>query len=99
MGTKRFSRKQNFNKTNIKNTPEDKPIVYELLDNSGKNIYTGISKRGQGAERLADHLSGGTHPIPGAQTFRTKQKRSIADARAEERKKIKDEDPKHNKRA
>jgi hypothetical protein len=97
MSTKRFSPRQNFCKRNIEKVPEDKPIVYKILNKQGDNVYTGVSKRGQGQDRLRDHLSGGSDPIAGATSFQTKQIPSIERARGEERKIIKIEEPKYNK--
>ncbi len=97
MGTKRFSPKRGFGKRNIERSSEDKPIVYKLLDQQGDNIYTGSSKRSRGQDRLRDHLPGGSDPIPGAKSFQTKQMPSVERARAEEKKIIDREDPKHNK--
>lgn len=98
MSSKRFSPKRNTNKTNMEKVTKEKPILYKFLDKDDKNIYTGISKRGQGPERLKDHLPKGSDPIPGAKTFRTKEMPSIDQAKKEESKIIKTEKPKHNKR-
>ena len=35
----KFTNAKKFNKTNIKNIPEDKPIIYRLLNNSNKELY------------------------------------------------------------
>ena len=96
MAKKRFSPKRNFNKTNIGKVPNDKPIVYEIKNNKGRNIYTGSAQRGRGQDRLMEHLSGGGDPVPGAQAFSIKPKPSIDSARAEEKRIIKSEKPKHN---
>ncbi len=98
MGTKRFSPRRNANKTNMEKVTEDKPIVYKFLDENDKNIYTGISKRGQGPGRLKDHLRNGSDPIPGARKFQIKEMPSIDQAKKEESKIIRTEKPKHNKR-
>ena len=65
-------------------------------DNKGENIYTGVAKKGRVGERLTEHLRGGVDPIPGGSWFSIKQKRSISDARAEEKQVIKNEEPKQN---
>ena len=99
MGTKKFSPKRNFGKRNIGKIPEDKPVLYKIQDKKGDNIYTGISKRGQGKDRLKDHLTDGSDPIRGARSFQIKQKPSVDSAKKEESRIIKKEKPKYNKKA
>ncbi len=53
----KFTNAKKFNKTNIKNIPEDKPIVYCLLNNLNKELYTGIAKRNRPQDRLLEHLN------------------------------------------
>lgn len=96
MGKKRFSNKRKFNKSNVNAIPEDRPVVYEVLNSKNENIYTGIAKRNRPADRLLEHLPGAADPIPGAKAFRIKQMPSVEKAKAEERKIIKKEKPKHN---
>ena len=96
MGEQRFSKKVKFNKTTIEKIPGDKPVVYKIINNKGENIYTGVAKKGRVGERLTEHLRGGVDPIPGGSWFSIKQKRSISDARAEEKQVIKNEQPKQN---
>lgn len=38
----------NFNKTGIEKLPNNKPVVYKILTESGGNNYTGIAQRGNG---------------------------------------------------
>jgi len=97
MGVKRFSPRRNFNPKNIQKISEDKPIVYEILNRGGENIYSGSSKRGQGQDRLRDHLPAGSDPIPGGSHFRIKPMPSVDGARREEKRIIEKEKPKHNK--
>ena len=99
MGKKRFSPIRPLSKKNIEKTSEDNPILYKILNRQGGNVYTGVSKRGQGQDRLKDHLSGGSDPIPGAVGFKTKEIPSIERAKTEETRIIKKEDPKYNKRS
>jgi len=96
MATKRFSPAGNFNKTNISKVPTGKPVVYELVGESGDNIYVGSAKRGRSQERLQDHMPGGPDPIP-ASKFRVKQTGSIQEAQREEKRIIEKEKPKYNK--
>ena len=99
MGKKRFSPTRNLSKRNIEKIPEDNPILYKILNRQGNNVYTGVSKRGQGQYRLKDHLLGGTDRIPGAAGFQIKQMPSIERAKTEESRIIKNQDPKYNKRS
>lgn len=35
----KFTNTKKFNKTNIKDIPEEKPILYRFLNNSGDELY------------------------------------------------------------
>jgi len=97
MRTKRFSPARNFNKTNISKVATGKPVVYQLVGESGDNIYRGSAKRLRSQERLHDHMPGGPDPIPGVTKFRVKQTGSIQEAQQEEKRIIEKEKPKYNK--
>ena len=86
-----------FNEDGIKEIPDNKPAVYEILTKSGENIYTGIAKRGRVKDRLNEHLSGGPDPIPGGKKVKIIQKPSIDEARKSEKRIISRVEPKHNK--
>ena len=94
---KQFSHKGSLTKRNIDKIPANKPIIYKIKNLAGNNVYTGIAKKGRVPERLKEHLPGGKDAIPGAKTFSTKQKLSTESAKREEKRIIKDEDPKYNK--
>ena len=96
MDIKRFSPRKTLNKTNIEKTRREKPTVYKLLNAKGKNIYTGVAKRGRVEERLKEHLADGQDPISGAKFFQIRQMTSIKEAKEEEAKIIKKEKPKFN---
>ena len=96
MEKKRFSPKKPFSKRQIRNIPDNKPSVYELLNRKGDNIYTGIAKRDRVQDRLEEHLPGAKDSVPGAAGFRIKPMPSIDQAKREEKKIIKREDPKYN---
>ncbi len=87
----------NFDRDGISNLPNDKPVVYKILDQSGENIYTGIAKRGRVEARLTEHLSSGPDPIPSGVKVQIQQKSSIDDARRTEALIIARSGPKHNK--
>lgn len=99
MAKKRFSPSKALNKSQISKVPDDKPAVYELLDQSGTNVYTGIAKRGRVQDRLEEHLPSGQDSVAGASRFRVKQKPSVEQARQEEKQIIKKEKPKGNQQS
>ncbi len=84
-----------FNKTGIENLPDDKPVVYKILTDGGKNNYTGVAKRGRVQERLEEHLPNGKDPIPGAKV-QIEQMTTISEAEAKEARIISQSKPPHN---
>lgn len=72
-----------FNKTEIGKLPNNKPVVYKILTESGGNNYTGIAQKGRVQERIEEHLSGGKDYVPGAKV-QIEQMKSIEDAREKE---------------
>ncbi len=96
MAKQRFTRRQKLNKGNTQNTPDDKPVVYKVLDKKGENIYTGVAKAGRVQERLKEHMRGRPDAIPGADSFSVKQKKSIGGAETEEKRIIQQEKPAQN---
>jgi len=85
-----------FNKSGIEKLPDDKPVIYRILTDSGTNNYTGIAKRGRVQERLEEHLPGGKDYVPGSKV-QIEQHSSIADAKQKESNIIARSKPKHNK--
>ena len=85
-----------FNKTGIGKLPNNKPVVYKILTESGGNNYTGIAKRGRVTERLKEHLNDGKDYVPGARV-QIEQMKSIDEARDKEMGIISRSDPKYNK--
>ena len=88
MGTKNVK----YNKQDIGQLPNDKPVLYRIETDSGNLNYTGVAKRGRVQERISEHLN----EIPGA-TVRIEQFSSISDAEKKEAKVIKRNQPKYNK--
>ena len=84
-----------FNRKGIEKLPDDKPVVYRIETEGGKNNYTGIAQRGRVQERLAEHLPGGKDFVPGARV-RVEQAPSIDEARKREGEIISKEKPKYN---
>jgi hypothetical protein len=85
-----------FNKTGIEKLPNNKPVVYKILTESGKNNYTGIAKKSRIRERIGEHLPGGKDYVPGSKV-QIEQMKSIEEARDKEAGIISRSDPKYNK--
>jgi hypothetical protein len=84
-----------FRPAGIEKLPDDKPVVYKILTESGKNNYTGIAKRGRVQERLEEHLPNGKDPIPGIKV-QIEQMPTIGEAEAKEARIISRSKPPHN---
>lgn len=87
-----------FEKEAIKNLPNDKPVVYKILNNENENIYTGVAKRGRVIGRLIEHLPGGIDPIRGGKKVQIEKMKSIDDAIKKESNIISRTKPKFNKK-
>lgn len=87
MGTKKVK----YNKTNINQLPNDKPVLYRIESAGGSQNYVGIAKRGRVRERIAEHIG----EIPGAHV-RIEQFSSVNEARQKETRVIKRSSPKYN---
>jgi hypothetical protein len=85
-----------FNKTGIGKLPNNKPVVYKILTESGGNNYTGIAQRGRVGERLEEHLVGGKDYVPGSKV-QIEQMKRIEGTREKESRIISRSDPKYNK--
>ena len=88
MGTKKVK----YNKNGIEKLPNDKPVIYRIETNTGKQNYVGIAKRGRVRERIGEHLGN----LQGS-SVRIEQFQSISDARKKESNVIKKSKPKYNK--
>jgi hypothetical protein len=84
-----------FNESGISALPDNKPVVYKILTEGGKNNYTGVAQRGRVQERLQEHLPNGKDPIPGTKV-QIEQLSSISDAQAKEKRVIARTQPKYN---
>ena len=76
----------------IDDLPNDKPVVYKIQTESGKNNYTGVAKRGRVNERIKEHIG----KIPGTKV-KIEQVSSINEARKKESNIISRSKPKYNK--
>ena len=84
-----------FNAQGISELPNDKPVVYKILTEGGKNNYTGVAQRGRVQDRLAEHLPDSKDAIPGAKVV-IEQTSSIDEARSKEERIIVRSKPKYN---
>lgn len=87
-----------FDRNGIDSLAKDKPVVYKIVDKKGKNLYTGVAKRGRVGERLKEHLPGARDPIRGGTKVVIQQKSSIKHAMKSEERIIKSQKPSQNKR-
>ena len=95
----KFSNARKFNKTNIKNIPEEKPILYRFQNNPGDELYVGVTKKGRVQERLQEHLTLKKEKIPEAAKVKFAQFSSIEKAKKTEKQLIKKLEPKFNKQS
>jgi len=84
-----------FNQKGIQKLPDNKPVVYKILTEGGKNNYTGAAQRGRVQDRLREHLPGGKDYGPGAKV-QIDQMGSIKEAEAKEMRIITRSKPPHN---
>jgi hypothetical protein len=89
-----MAKKIDYNKSGIDQLPDDKPVLYRIQTEGGKDNYVGVAQRGRVRERVAEHLG----EIPGAKVT-IEQFSSIDDARSKEANVIKRGQPKYNKQS
>lgn len=87
-------KKVKYNKTEIEQLPNDKPVLYKIETEGGNPNYVGIAKRGRVRERIAEHLG----EIPGA-IVTVERFSNIQDARKKEANVIRRNQPKYNKQS
>ena len=85
-------KKTKYTKEDVENLRNDKPVVYTILNRSGKPAYVGSAKKGRVRARIKEHMG----IVPGS-TVKIKQFSSIEQAQKSERNVIKRNKPKHNK--
>ena len=88
-----MAKKAKYTKTSVDGLPNDKPVVYRIKTLSGNTNYVGVAKKGRVQERIKEHLG----EIPGA-SVSIEQFGSISDARKNEARIIKSNQPKYNKK-
>ena len=84
-----------FNKRAIDKLPDNKPVVYKILTEGGKNNYTGVAQRGRVKERLQEHLPDRKDSVPGAK-IQIDQVSRIEEAQKKETLIISRSKPKYN---
>jgi hypothetical protein len=85
-----------LNRGGIGKVPDDKPVLYKILNQAGENIYTGVAKRGRVRERLAEHLASGQDPVRGGVKAQIEQHHRIADVEQKEKRVIARSKPRQN---
>lgn len=95
MSTRKSS---DFTTDGIGSLAKDKPVVYKIEDEDGKNLYTGVAKKGRVEARLKEHLPGGPDPIRGGKKVSIAQKSSIGEALKSEARIIQRAQPPQNKK-
>ena len=85
-----------FTQGGIEKLPNNKPVIYRIETDSGKDNYIGVAKRGRVQERIQEHLPGTEHAVPGSKV-QIEQMGSIRQAVQKEKKIIEKEQPKYNK--
>ncbi len=81
-----------FNKAGIDSLPNNKPSLYRIETQEGRDNYVGVAQRGRVKDRIKEHLG----VIPGS-TVSIEQFSSIKDATTKETNVIKRAKPKYNK--
>jgi len=84
-----------FNQKGIEKLPDNKPVVYKILTDGGRNNYTGVAQRGRVQNRLQEHLPSGKDHVPGVKV-QINQMGSIKEAEAKESRIISRTKPPHN---
>lgn len=85
-----------FNKTGIDELPNNKPVIYKILTESGSNNYIGVAQKGRVKERIQEHLPSGKDYVPGSKV-QIEQTSSINEAREKEARIISRSKPKYNR--
>ena len=80
-----------FNERGIGHLPDNKPVLYRIQTEGGRDSYVGIAKRGRVQARITEHLG----EIPGAKV-QVEQMSRIQDARTKEARVIVRGQPKYN---
>ncbi|MBD2104489.1 toll/interleukin-1 receptor domain-containing protein [Leptolyngbya sp. FACHB-261] len=86
-----------FNQEGIGKLPNDCPVVYRILTETGSNNFTGAAKKGEVQERIREHLLSGRKHVPGSKV-KIERMSSIESARAKAERIIARTKPKYNGR-
>ncbi len=85
----------NLTDSGISGLLDDKPVVYKILTDGGRNNYTGVAQRGRVRARIKEHLPHGKDHVPGSKV-QIEQMDSISDAREKEQRIISRSKPPYN---
>ena len=80
-----------YTRAEAEEVANDRPAVYRIQTESGRDNYIGVAKRGRVQERVAEHLG----EIPGAKVH-IEQAASISEALKKESRLITRNQPKYN---
>lgn len=85
----------NFTLEGIVQLSNDKPIVYKILTQGGKNNYTGVAKKGEISTTIQKHLQSGKNYVPGYKV-KIERMNTIQEAQKKADRIIKISKPKYN---
>jgi TIR domain len=89
------TRTVSYTQDGINSLPNNKPIIYKILTEGGKNNFTGSAKRGDIHKTLRRHLEYGKNYVPGSRIY-MERTNSIDEARKKANEIIKRTKPKYN---
>jgi len=87
-----MTRTASYDKAGIRTLADNKPVVYRIQDQSGKDNYVGVARRGR-VDEIAEHLG----VVPGC-VVKIVQYDSLEDAMIASQRIINRSEPKYNRR-
>ena len=94
--SKQITQTVNFTFEGISQLSNDKPIVYKVLTQGGRNNYTGVAKKGEVYITLQKHLQLGKNYVPGDKV-KIERMSTIQEAQEKANRIINRSKPKYNK--
>ena len=94
--SKQITQTVNFTFEGISQLSNDKPIVYKVLTQGGRNNYTGVAKKGEVYITLQKHLQPGKNYVPGDKV-KIERMSTIQEAQEKANRIINRSKPKYNK--
>jgi excinuclease UvrABC nuclease subunit len=77
--------------------PNDKPVVYKILNKRNENLYTGVAGKGEVRNRIKNHIRRPSDKVPGGTKVKIEQLPSRREAEKKEANIISRSKPKYNK--